>query len=189
MTLAHVPLYDENLQPNLYAADAICLAAAFTAVLLRLYARQLKGQRLGWDDYMIIVALFFTTVFVAMCVFVAAYGMGRHTVVTALQHPERVVPFAKATLAAGVLYNPVLVCTKVSILRPVFNLLIHGDPEGSTRDKGSYDGPSGKGLHDRHLVTIGGHSIPMKRYAVVARDEWFEHGGCVTGSVATGWQL
>lgn len=54
---AQIPLYDETLQPNLYASDAICLAAAFTAVILRLYARRLKGQRLGWDDYMIIVAL------------------------------------------------------------------------------------------------------------------------------------
>ncbi|KAK8018791.1 hypothetical protein PG991_007981 [Apiospora marii] len=311
---AQIPLYDETLQPNLYASDAICLAAAFTAVLLRLYARRLKGQRLGWDDYMIIIALFFTTIFVSLCIFVAAYGMGRHTIVTVLEHPERVVPFAKATLAAGVLYNPALVCTKVSILllyhrlfpgrrlkwacvavgaftvaysltavmtnifqcvpvesnwdktlvptcvdlgaelvavsslnvvtdaailclpmpviwglktsarrklqltsmfllgifvvavsiirvtyvsgvsfsdgfwvntfpsmwsvvescvaivaaclpclRPVFNLLLHGDPEGSTRQRGTNDdGPSGKGLHDRDLVTIGGHRIPMK---------------------------
>lgn len=58
----------------------------------------------------------FTTAFVALCIFVAAYGMGRHTIVTVLEHPERVVPFSKATLAAGVLYNPALVCTKVSIL-------------------------------------------------------------------------
>lgn len=256
---------------------------------------------------------FFTIVFVSLCIFVAYYGMGRHTIVTVLEHPERVVPFAKATLAAGVIYNPALVCTKVSILllyhrlfpgkrlkwacigvgafavaysitaimtnifqcvpvesnwdktitphcvdlgaelvavsslnvltdaailalpmpviwrlktsprrklqlmsmfmlgifvvivsiirvtyvsgvsfsdgfwvntfpsmwsvvescvgivaaclpclRPVFNQLIHGDTEGSTRKKGSSGGPSGHGLPDRELVTIGGHRIPMK---------------------------
>ncbi|KAK8045562.1 hypothetical protein PG993_005586 [Apiospora rasikravindrae] len=305
---AQIPLYDENLQPNLYAADAICLVAAYIAVTLRLYARRLKVQPLGWDDYMILVALLFTTVFVSLCIFVAAYGMGRHTIVTVLEHPERSVPFAKATLAAGVIYNPALVCTKISILllyhrlfpgkrlkwacvgvgtftiaysitaimtnifqcvpvesnwdttitphcvdlgaelvavsslnvvtdaailclpmpiiwrlktsfrrklqltsmfllgifvvavsiirvtyvsgvsfsdgfwvntfpsmwsvvescvaivaaclptlRPVFNLLIHGDPEGSTRQKGTSGGPP-----DRNIVTIGGHSIPMK---------------------------
>ena len=54
---AQIPLYDENLQPNLYVSDGICLVAAITAVTLRLYSRRLKGQHLGWDDYMIIVAL------------------------------------------------------------------------------------------------------------------------------------
>ncbi|KAK9772380.1 hypothetical protein SCAR479_10918 [Seiridium cardinale] len=113
---AQVPLYDENLQPNLYAADVVCLVAAYIAVYLRIYARRLKAQPLGWDDYLIFVALFFTSVFVGLCIFVTVYGLGRHTIVTALEHPERVVPFAKGTLAAGVIYNPALVSTKISIL-------------------------------------------------------------------------
>jgi len=52
-----IPLYDETLQPNLYASAVICIILAFVAVFLRLYARRLKRQALGWDDYMIIVAL------------------------------------------------------------------------------------------------------------------------------------
>lgn len=54
---AQVPLYDENLQPNLYAADAICIAFAYGAVILRLYSRRLKMLPFGWDDYMIMLAL------------------------------------------------------------------------------------------------------------------------------------
>lgn len=52
-----VPLYDETLQPNLYISDAICLFVAIMAVILRIYARRLKQQILGWDDYLIIIAL------------------------------------------------------------------------------------------------------------------------------------
>ncbi|KAH6639968.1 hypothetical protein BKA67DRAFT_665350 [Truncatella angustata] len=119
---AQIPLYDENLQPNLYAADVICLVAAYLAVGLRIFARRLKAQPFGWDDYLIFMALFFTTIFVSLCIFVAVYGLGRHTIVTAVEHPERIVPFAKATLAAGVIYNPALVCSKVSILTLYYRL-------------------------------------------------------------------
>lgn len=42
--------------------------------------------------------------------------MGRHTIVTVVESPHHTVPFAKATLSAGILYNLPLFCTKVSIL-------------------------------------------------------------------------
>lgn len=54
---AQLPLYDETLQPNLYASAIICIIASYVAVALRLFARRLKAQALGWDDYMIILAL------------------------------------------------------------------------------------------------------------------------------------
>lgn len=60
--------------------------------------------------------------FVALCLLVTALGAGRHTVVTVLEHPENVVPFGKATLSAGVLYNPPLLCTKISILLLYYRL-------------------------------------------------------------------
>jgi len=113
---AQVPLYDENLQANLYATAAICLTLSYIAVRLRLWARKLKGQAMGWDDWMIIVALFFTSIFVAMFLFVTIMGMGRHLIVMILEHPQNAVPFAKGILAAEVFYNPATFCTKTAIL-------------------------------------------------------------------------
>ncbi|KAI1394477.1 uncharacterized protein F4822DRAFT_388309 [Hypoxylon trugodes] len=113
---AQIPLYYESLQPNLYASAIICIVIAYVAVILRIYARRLKAQALGMDDFMIIAGLFFTSVFVALCILVTVFGEGRHRVVTVLEHPDHVVPFTKATIAAGVIYNPALFCTKISIL-------------------------------------------------------------------------
>ena len=49
-------------------------------------------------------------------------GAGRHTVVAVIEHPENLVPFAKTTLSAGVIYNSPLFCTKVSILLLYYRL-------------------------------------------------------------------
>lgn len=62
-----VPLYDETLQPNLYSSAGICMGAACLAVVLRLYARFLKQQPLGWDDYIILVGLVSRTSSASQC--------------------------------------------------------------------------------------------------------------------------
>lgn len=54
---SQIPLLNEDLQPNVYAALGICHTLACVAVALRLYARRLKAQSLWWDDWLIVVAL------------------------------------------------------------------------------------------------------------------------------------
>lgn len=54
---AQIPLWHENLQPDIYAALAMCHTLACVSVALRLYARRLKAQRLGWDDWLVVIAL------------------------------------------------------------------------------------------------------------------------------------
>ena len=48
---------DDNLQPNIIAACVVCLFSAYVAVLLRFVSRRLIRTPLGWDDYLIVVAL------------------------------------------------------------------------------------------------------------------------------------
>ncbi|CAI6336782.1 unnamed protein product [Periconia digitata] len=107
---AHI---DDNVQPNLYASCFICLPAAFIAVGLRLYARRLTRGGYGKDDVAILLALLFTSAFVAMCIWETVLGMGRHQI---LLKPENAVTSVKVTLAAMMLYNPAIFFTKLSIL-------------------------------------------------------------------------
>ena len=69
---------NDNKQPDIIAASAICLPLAYIAVILRLVARRLGRIPLGADDYTVLTALFFTSVFVAMVLTGVYYGEGRH---------------------------------------------------------------------------------------------------------------
>ena len=71
---------NDNKKPYLIAASAICLSAAYIAVTLRFIARRLARNSLGADDYTVLVALFFTSVFVTTVLIGVHYGLGRHLI-------------------------------------------------------------------------------------------------------------
>jgi hypothetical protein len=53
--LPGIPGYDpHNIQPWTVEVVASVTVLAVVSVALRLYSRHLKGQKLWWDDYMII---------------------------------------------------------------------------------------------------------------------------------------
>lgn len=54
---AQIPLWNETLQPDIYAALAVCHTLACVAVALRIYSRRLKAQPLWWDDWLVVIAL------------------------------------------------------------------------------------------------------------------------------------
>lgn len=54
---AQIPLWNETLQPDIYAALSVCHTLACFAVALRIYARRLKAQPLRWDDWLVVIAL------------------------------------------------------------------------------------------------------------------------------------
>ncbi|KAJ4287326.1 hypothetical protein N0V90_012724 [Kalmusia sp. IMI 367209] len=122
----------DNVQPNIYAACSVCLPAAFLAVGLRLFSRRMTTVGFGKDDLAIIIALFFTSVFVATCIWgmvicillfaqrpvnhwgvVTVLGMGKQQI---LQNPNNTVIYVKMTMVAMILYNPAIFFTKLSIL-------------------------------------------------------------------------
>ncbi|RWA06756.1 hypothetical protein EKO27_g8352 [Xylaria grammica] len=113
---AQVPHYDETMQPNIYAACIISIVAAYIAVSLRLWGRRLRSQNLWWDDYLCLVALFLVSVFTAIALYVTVLGLGRWTIKVAVEHPENLLPFAKATISGSVIYSPALLASKLSLL-------------------------------------------------------------------------
>ena len=71
---------NDNKKPSLIAASAICLSAAYIAVSLRFLSRYVARNALGADDYSILVALFFTSIFVITVLICVSYGLGRHLI-------------------------------------------------------------------------------------------------------------
>ena len=68
--LPGIPGYDpHNIQPWTVEVMASVTVLAVVSVALRLYSRYLKGQKLWWDDYMII----FSQVCLSRCAEVTAF--------------------------------------------------------------------------------------------------------------------
>lgn len=72
--------YTDNLQPQINVAGACCLVAAICAVGLRFAARHAAGSGIGPDDITILIALFFTTAFIALVFVEIQNGLGRHLI-------------------------------------------------------------------------------------------------------------
>ena len=68
----------DNKQPFIITASAIRLPLAYIAVILRFAARRLARHSLKADDYTVLLALFFTSLFVTMVLIGVHYGAGRH---------------------------------------------------------------------------------------------------------------
>lgn len=68
---------NDNRQPYIIAASAICLSAAYIAVTLRFLARRLARNSLEADDYTVLLALFFTSVFATTTLIGVHYGLGK----------------------------------------------------------------------------------------------------------------
>lgn len=137
---AEIPLWHENLQPDIYASLAVCHTLACVAVALRLYSRRLKAQPLWWDDWLIFIALVrgysllllytvvcqtpshvvstqvFNFAFLAALAVTTYLGTGRHLVFNVLNQPESIVPSIKMSLVGAVLNCPPLAFTKVRTL-------------------------------------------------------------------------
>lgn len=70
----------ENKKPDLIAASAICLSAAYIAVALRFLSRRRARNSLQADDYFVFLALFFTSVFVVVVLVDVHYGLGKQLI-------------------------------------------------------------------------------------------------------------
>ncbi|KAF7555316.1 hypothetical protein G7046_g6587 [Stylonectria norvegica] len=89
-------------------------ALAFVAVGLRLLARYEKGQRLWWDDWMILWSMFWNLIVVGFIIAMIKEGMGLHA---GTPVPiENIIMIAKFLLVAEILYVWNLVWTKLSLL-------------------------------------------------------------------------
>ncbi|KAJ6001977.1 hypothetical protein N7499_002155 [Penicillium canescens] len=102
-----------SLQPWTIATVASVTVLAFVTVCLRLLARYERGQKLWWDDYMIIFSMLWNFIVVGFIYAMVHKGMGLHA--DTLPTGD-VVMIAKYLVVAEVLYVFNLVWTKLSIL-------------------------------------------------------------------------
>lgn len=74
---------NDNRQPYIIAASAICLSAAYIAVTLRFIARRLARNSVEADDYIVLLALFFTSVFATVTLIGVHYRLGKPWILVA----------------------------------------------------------------------------------------------------------
>ncbi|RAH66283.1 uncharacterized protein BO66DRAFT_422991 [Aspergillus aculeatinus CBS 121060] len=97
--------------PGIIACASITLAASAVAVVLRLISRSIMSMRLGMDDYLMLLALFFNAAFTASIFVTIHFGMGKHIVyVTSAEHLTLSITIAEC------FYILNICATKLSIL-------------------------------------------------------------------------
>ncbi|KAK4165536.1 hypothetical protein QBC43DRAFT_234787 [Cladorrhinum sp. PSN259] len=114
MSLPGINGYDpDNLQPWTVEVVTSMTVLAVVCVGLRLFSRHLKGQKLWWDDWLLIFSLFWNFATVGFIFAMYKHGMGIHADKVPM---EDIVLMAKYLVVAEVLYVFNLVWTKLSIL-------------------------------------------------------------------------
>ncbi|KAL2163943.1 hypothetical protein VTH06DRAFT_3156 [Thermothelomyces fergusii] len=112
--LPGIPGYDpDNLQPWTVAVVVSVTILAVAAVALRLLSRHIKGQKLWWDDYMIMFSMAWNFVVVGFIFAMYSAGMGIHADKVTM---DDIVLMAKFLVVAEILYIYNLVWTKLAIL-------------------------------------------------------------------------
>jgi len=102
-----------NIQPWTVQVVVSMTVLALVAVALRLVSRHLKGQKLWWDDWMIMFSMGWNFVVVGFIFAMHASGMGIHA---DLVDPADIVMMAKWLVVAEILYAFNLGWTKLSLL-------------------------------------------------------------------------
>ncbi|KAH8908306.1 integral membrane protein [Coniochaeta sp. PMI_546] len=103
----------DNLQPWTVQVVTSVTVLAAVCVGLRLFSRHLKGQKLWWDDYLIMFSMAWNLMVVGFIFAMYSSGMGIHADKVPM---DDIVQMAKFLVVAEVLYVYNLVWTKISIL-------------------------------------------------------------------------
>ena len=112
--LPGLPGYNpHSIQPWTVEVIVSVTVLSAVAVALRLLSRHIKGQKLWWDDYMILFSLAWNLLVVGFIFAMNASGMGLHADTVPI---DSIVMMAKFLVVAEVLYVYNLVWTKLSIL-------------------------------------------------------------------------
>ncbi|KAK7417437.1 hypothetical protein QQX98_004556 [Neonectria punicea] len=112
--LPGLPGYNpHNIQPWIMQVVIIMTVLAVTSVGLRLVSRHLKGQKLWWDDWVILFSMGWNFVVVGFIFAMYKCGMGIHA---DLVDMDDIVMMAKWLVVAEILYAFNLGWTKLSLL-------------------------------------------------------------------------
>ncbi|EJT74163.1 hypothetical protein GGTG_08009 [Gaeumannomyces tritici R3-111a-1] len=112
--LPGIPGYDQqNVQPWTVQVVVSVTILAAVSVALRIWSRHLKGQKLWWDDYMIIFSMVWNLLVVGFIFAMYSQGMGLHADKVGV---DRIVMMAKYLVVAEILYAWNLGWSKLSLL-------------------------------------------------------------------------
>ncbi|KAF7885623.1 uncharacterized protein EAF02_004132 [Botrytis sinoallii] len=110
----------QSRQPIIWGLGISFSIIAIAAVVLRFWARRIKGQNLGSDDWTILVALILgLSVTIDMLIMTQLGGLGSHSEFNAdgtPLNPKAAIVLAKTIYALEVLTWPAVGMTKISVL-------------------------------------------------------------------------
>lgn len=110
----------EGQQPTIWGLSITFLVIAIAAVILRFYARQIKSQKLGPDDWTVLVALILSIgVTVNLLIMTHLGGLGSHPQYNAdgsIKNPEAFAVFEKTKFAFEIITWPTVGVTKTSVV-------------------------------------------------------------------------
>ncbi|KAF7894133.1 hypothetical protein EAF00_007647 [Botryotinia globosa] len=110
----------ESQQPIIWGLGISFSIIAIAAVVLRFWARRIKGQKLGSDDWTILVALILgLAVTIDMLIMTQLGGLGSHSEFNAdgtPLNPKAAIVLAKTIYALELLTWPAVGLTKISVL-------------------------------------------------------------------------
>ncbi|KUI72793.1 hypothetical protein VM1G_08431 [Cytospora mali] len=110
----------EGQQPTIWGLSIAFLVIAIVAVVLRFYARRIKSQKLGPDDWTVLVALILSIgVTVNLLIMTQMGGLGTHQQYNAdgsIKNPKAFLVFEKTIFAFEVLTWPTVGVTKISVV-------------------------------------------------------------------------
>ncbi|KAI9895031.1 MAG: hypothetical protein M1814_000255 [Vezdaea aestivalis] len=109
----------ENRGPEIEIATGIVLALAGVSVALRFWARHMKGAKLWWDDFMIVLAWAMCAAVSAVVIWAVKEGAGRHAAVVGT---KSIKTFLLAQWIFEIIYPFMIGTVKIAIL--VFYLRI-----------------------------------------------------------------
>ncbi|KAL8934423.1 MAG: hypothetical protein Q9216_005923 [Gyalolechia sp. 2 TL-2023] len=116
--------YNESRLPPFYGSTITLMVAATIAVALRLVARSMSAAKLWWDDWILVLALFFDYG-LSICYWLQAThaGLGRHTtVVGGPVEPDKVVLYYKIFLPLQLFYFTSSFAIKTSLILLYYRL-------------------------------------------------------------------
>ena len=130
-TMMTLPDLHHSQSPKIITVNITTLVFAILFVSLRLASRHLSSAPFGWDDILILLALFLTFGSSAFNIVAAAHGAGRHQAL--VSERDRAI-LAQIIYGIEMLYPPLVTAIKCSILtlylrlfgvRPLFRKTIY----------------------------------------------------------------
>ncbi|KAK1983673.1 hypothetical protein LZ30DRAFT_587916 [Colletotrichum cereale] len=106
----------ESRSGEVYTVHIVFFVLSTVSVIGRLGAARHSGRKIGWDDWLAVTSLVFTTGVFTGTMFWLRFGLGRHAVVVEGEDPMNITRFYQTIYANEMLYPMALSTARMSLV-------------------------------------------------------------------------